>query len=122
MTTTDVGGTLFGAVIEYRIKVNDIWQDRSVFLINKQHALTWLSEDWVKMTKKHDAMLMDIRIDYPVYYPDIDPIDVSGYEDPTNADMIYSVDFKSEKDKLLRSIDVNVLGTTLNYPIHLINS
>jgi hypothetical protein len=122
MTTTDVGGTLFGAVIEYRIKVNDIWQDRSVFLINKQHALTWLSEDWVKMTKKHDAMLMDIRIDYPVYYPDIDPIDVSGYEDPTNADMIYSVDFKSEKDKLLRSIDVSVLGTTLNYPIHLINS
>ena len=97
MTNADAGGTLFGAVIEYRIKVNDIWQDRSVFLINKQHALTWLSEDWVKMTKKHDAMLMDIRIDYPVYYPDIDPIDVSGYEDPTNADMIYSVDFKSEK-------------------------
>ena len=67
MTNADVGGTLFGAAIEYRIKVNDIWQDRTVFLINKQHALTWLSEDWVKMTKKHEAMLMDIRIDYPVH-------------------------------------------------------
>jgi hypothetical protein len=48
------------------------------------------------MTKKHEAILMDVRIE-AVYYPDIDPIDVSGYEDPTNADMIYSVDFKSDK-------------------------
>ena len=96
MTSTDVGGTLFGAAIEYRIKVDSIWQDRTVFLVNKQHALTWLSEDWVKMTKKHEAILMDIRIE-AVYYPDIDPIDVSGYEDPTNADMIYSVDFKADK-------------------------
>jgi len=68
----------------------------TVFLVNKQHALTWLSEDWLKMTKKHEAVLMDVRIE-AVYYPDIDPIDVSGYEDPTNADMIYSVDFKSDK-------------------------
>jgi hypothetical protein len=93
---SNAGGTLFGAVIEYRIKIDDIWQERTIFLLNKHHALTWLSEDWPKMFKKYDAVLIDIRID-PVYYPDIDPIDVSGYEDPTNADMIYSMDCKSDK-------------------------
>lgn len=89
-----IGGTHFGATIDYKIKNDDVWYDRTVYLVNKQHAINWLTEDWVSLSKEHLTVLVNVEFDQPVCFPDIDPIDVTGYEDPTNADMIFSMNVK----------------------------
>jgi hypothetical protein len=53
-----------------------------------------LTEDWVDLSTAYLTVLVDVQFDQPVCFPDIDPIDVTGYEDPTDADMIFSMDVK----------------------------
>jgi hypothetical protein len=89
-----ISGTHFGAIIDYKIKCEGVWHDRTVFLVNKQHAINWLTEDWVDLSTAYLTVLVDVQFDQPVCFSDIDPIDVMGYEDPTDADMIFSMDVK----------------------------
>lgn len=85
----------FSSKIEYKILTKDEWQCRSVFFATSNQLYNWLSDDWVKMANSKPALIVSVAIDQPVDYPDIDPEDVIGYEDPT-GDLYFFLDIKQE--------------------------
>ncbi len=80
----------FHVVVNYRIKITGNWEQRTVYLCNKQHLLNWLSEEWIKMSKKFDTILYDIDMDAPIEVSDSKLI---GHVDDG---AILSLDIKSD--------------------------
>jgi len=87
--------THFSSKIEYKVLVHGEWQYRSVFFVTSNQLYNWLSDDWVKMANSKPALIISVATNNPIDYPDIDPQDVIGYEDPT-GDLYFFVDIKQE--------------------------
>lgn len=85
----------FNSLVEYKILVHEKWQERSVYFASHGQMCNWLSDDWVEMSKNRPALIKAVVVDQPIDYPDIDPVDVVGYEAPT-GDMYFSIDVKQE--------------------------
>ena len=60
----------FQVTVNYRIKVAGNWEQRTVYLCNRQHLFNWLSEEWIKISKKFDTILYDINMDTPIEVSD----------------------------------------------------